>query len=172
MINEANTGFMLPAAALVMIMTPGLAFFYGGLVKAKSVISMMMMSFGAIAVVGVLWVIYGYGVAFGSPVPGLEHFLGNPNHDLLLVLEFLDAADQRNHDLGNHLDALLRHQHHGFEDGARLHLGDLGIGDAEAAAAVAEHRVELVQILHALGDLVRTQPQCLRERLLRRVIVR
>src|SRR3954447_3650121 len=70
--------WLIVAAALVLLMTPGVAFFYGGMVKAKSVISMMMMSFGAIAVVGVLWVIYGYGVAFGSPVPGLEHFLGNP----------------------------------------------------------------------------------------------
>ena len=45
-------------------MTPGLAFFYGGLVKAKSVISMMMMSFGAIGLIGVLWVLYGYAIAF------------------------------------------------------------------------------------------------------------
>jgi Amt family ammonium transporter len=49
-------------------MTPGLAFFYGGLVKAKSVISMMMMSFGALGLIGVLWVIYGYAIAF----PGAE----------------------------------------------------------------------------------------------------
>ncbi|MES2170880.1 MAG: ammonia channel protein, partial [Actinomycetota bacterium] len=53
------------AAAMVLIMTPGLAFFYGGMVKAKSVISMMMMSFGAIGLVGVLWVIFGYGMSFG-----------------------------------------------------------------------------------------------------------
>ena len=45
-------------------MTPGLAFFYGGLVKAKSVISMMMMSFGAMGLIGVLWVLYGYAIAF------------------------------------------------------------------------------------------------------------
>src|SRR3954447_20164247 len=75
---DINSLWLIVAAALVLLMTPGVAFFYGGMVKAKSVISMMMMSFGAIAVVGVLWVIYGYGVAFGSPVPGLEHFLGNP----------------------------------------------------------------------------------------------
>ena len=56
------------AAALVLLMTPGLAFFYGGLVKAKSVISMMMMSFGAIGLIGVLWVLYGYAIAF----PGSE----------------------------------------------------------------------------------------------------
>jgi Amt family ammonium transporter len=56
-------------------MTPGVAFFYGGLVKAKSVISMMMMSFGALALVGVLWVLFGYGM---SAVDGPGQFAGNP----------------------------------------------------------------------------------------------
>jgi Amt family ammonium transporter len=65
--DQGNTAFLLIAAALVL-MTPGLAFFYGGLVKAKSVISMMMMSFGALGLIGVLWVLYGYAVAF----PGAE----------------------------------------------------------------------------------------------------
>jgi Amt family ammonium transporter len=63
---------MLIAAALVLLMTPGLAFFYGGLVKAKSVISMMMLSFGALGLIGVLWVLYGYAIAF----PGAEGLLG------------------------------------------------------------------------------------------------
>lgn len=62
--DQGNTAFMLICAALVLLMTPGLAFFYGGLVKAKSVISMMMMSFGAIGLIGVLWVLYGYAIAF------------------------------------------------------------------------------------------------------------
>ncbi len=62
--DQGNTAFLLLAAALVLLMTPGLAFFYGGLVKAKSVISMMMMSFGAIGLIGVLWVVYGYAIAF------------------------------------------------------------------------------------------------------------
>ncbi|WBU38702.1 ammonium transporter [Homoserinibacter sp. YIM 151385] len=64
--DQGNTAFLLFAAALVLLMTPGLAFFYGGLVKAKSVISMMMMSFGAIGLIGVLWVLYGYAIAFAS----------------------------------------------------------------------------------------------------------
>jgi Amt family ammonium transporter len=64
--DQGNTAFLLIAAALVLLMTPGLAFFYGGLVKAKSVISMMMMSFGAIGLIGVLWVLYGYAIAFAS----------------------------------------------------------------------------------------------------------
>ncbi|MBS1697931.1 MAG: ammonium transporter [Actinobacteria bacterium] len=62
--DQGNTAFVLICAALVLLMTPGLAFFYGGLVKAKSVISMMMLSFGAIGLIGVLWVIYGYAIAF------------------------------------------------------------------------------------------------------------
>ncbi|MEO5533710.1 MAG: ammonium transporter [Pseudolysinimonas sp.] len=64
--DQGNTGYMLLSAALVLLMTPGLAFFYGGLVKAKSVISMMMMSFGAIGLIAVLWVIYGYAIAFSN----------------------------------------------------------------------------------------------------------
>ncbi|MBZ4487900.1 ammonium transporter [Microbacterium sp. cx-55] len=66
--DQGNTAFILICAALVLLMTPGLAFFYGGLVKAKSVISMMMMSFGALGLIGVLWVLYGYAIAF----PGAE----------------------------------------------------------------------------------------------------
>ncbi|MGX5680350.1 ammonium transporter [Schumannella luteola] len=66
--DQGNTAFLLLAAALVLLMTPGLAFFYGGLVKAKSVISMMMMSFGAIGLIAVLWAVYGYAIAF----PGAE----------------------------------------------------------------------------------------------------
>lgn len=54
------------SAALVLLMTPALAFFYGGLVKAKSVISMMMLSFGSLALVGVIWVLYGYAIAFSN----------------------------------------------------------------------------------------------------------
>ncbi len=72
--DQGNTAFMLIATALVLLMTPGLAFFYGGLVKAKSVISMMMMSFGAIGLIGVLWVLYGYAIAFASP--GTDTYVG------------------------------------------------------------------------------------------------
>lgn len=67
-LDQGNTAFLLIAAALVLLMTPGLAFFYGGLVKAKSVVSMMMLSFGAMGLIGVLWVVYGYAIAF----PGAE----------------------------------------------------------------------------------------------------
>jgi Amt family ammonium transporter len=64
--DQGNTAFLLIAAALVLLMTPGLAFFYGGLVKAKSVISMMMLSFGAMGLIGVLWVLYGYAITFSN----------------------------------------------------------------------------------------------------------
>jgi Amt family ammonium transporter len=63
--NNVNSLWLMVAAALVLIMTPGVAFFYGGMVRAKSVISMMMMSFGSIGLIGVLWVIYGYSMSFG-----------------------------------------------------------------------------------------------------------
>jgi Amt family ammonium transporter len=63
--SNINALWLIIGAAMVLLMTPGLAFFYGGMVKAKSVISMMMMSFGAIALVSVLWVLYGYSMSFG-----------------------------------------------------------------------------------------------------------
>jgi len=72
--DQGNTAFLLITAALVLLMTPGLAFFYGGLVKAKSVISMMMMSFGAIGLIGVLWVLYGYSIAFSNG--GTDGYVG------------------------------------------------------------------------------------------------
>src|SRR3712207_9561064 len=57
-------------------MTPGLALFYGGMVRAKSVLNMMMMSFGALALISVLWVLYGYSMAFGDDIGG--GLLGDP----------------------------------------------------------------------------------------------
>ena len=64
--DQGNTTFILFSAALVLLMTPGLAFFYGGMVKAKSVVSMIMLSWGSLGLVGVLWVLYGYAVSFAS----------------------------------------------------------------------------------------------------------
>ena len=75
MSDAGNTAWILASAALVLFMTPGLAFFYGGLVKSKSVISMLMMSFGAMGIVGVLWVLYGYSFAFGNDI-GLVSVIG------------------------------------------------------------------------------------------------
>jgi len=58
--------FLIICGALVLFMTPGLAFFYGGLVRASSVVSMMMMSFGSIGLIGILWLIYGYAISFSN----------------------------------------------------------------------------------------------------------
>ena len=74
-INSGDTAWVLASAALVLLMTPGLAFFYGGMVRAKSVLNMMMMSFGAMATIGVVWVLWGYSEAFGESAGGL---IGNP----------------------------------------------------------------------------------------------
>jgi ammonium transporter, Amt family len=79
-IDTGTTAWILTSAALVLLMTPGLALFYGGMVRAKSVLNMMMMSFGALALVAVLWVLYGYSFAFGDDVGfGL---IGNPGQYL------------------------------------------------------------------------------------------
>jgi len=64
--NTGDTAWVLAATALVLLMTPGLAFFYGGMTRAKSTLNMMMMSFVTIGIVSILWVIYGYSLAFGS----------------------------------------------------------------------------------------------------------
>ena len=78
-INTGDTAFMLLCAALVLFMTPGLAFFYGGLVRSKNVVNTMMMSFGAMGVVAVQWVLVGYTLAFnpsGGPLSALTGGLG------------------------------------------------------------------------------------------------
>ncbi|HEV7875651.1 MAG TPA: ammonium transporter [Nocardioides sp.] len=74
--DTGDTAWVLASAALVLLMTPGLALFYGGMVRAKSVLNMMMMSFGALALISVLWVLYGYSMAFGNDVGG--GLLGSP----------------------------------------------------------------------------------------------
>src|SRR4051794_15301576 len=74
--DTGDTAWILTSAALVLLMTPGLALFYGGMVRAKSVLNMMMMSFGALALISVIWVLYGYSIAFGNDVGG--GLLGSP----------------------------------------------------------------------------------------------
>ncbi|MFD9210025.1 ammonium transporter [Streptomyces sioyaensis] len=76
-LSPANTGFMLICSALVMIMTPGLAFFYGGMVRVKSVLNMLMMSFISLGIVTILWVLYGFGLAFGTDSGGFIGWDGN-----------------------------------------------------------------------------------------------
>jgi Amt family ammonium transporter len=73
--DTGDTAWMLASSALVLLMTPGLAFFYGGMVRAKGVLNMLMMSISAMGVVTVLWVLYGYSMSFGNDVANL---FGNP----------------------------------------------------------------------------------------------
>ncbi len=65
-VNSGDVAWVLASTALVLLMTPGLAFFYGGMTKAKSTLNMMLMSFSTICIVSVLWVIYGFSLAFGN----------------------------------------------------------------------------------------------------------
>jgi len=71
MINSGDTAFMLVATALVMLMTPGLALFYGGLVRTKNVLGTMMQSFICLGLITLTWVIFGYSLAFGPDHAGL-----------------------------------------------------------------------------------------------------
>ncbi|KRE55691.1 ammonia channel protein [Phycicoccus sp. Soil748] len=73
--NTGDTAWVLASAALVLFMTPGLALFYGGMVRSKSVLNMMMMSFIALGTISVSWVLWGYSEAFGESWNGL---IGNP----------------------------------------------------------------------------------------------
>ena len=70
MINSGDTAWVLASGALVLFMTPGLAIFYGGMVRAKSALNMMMMSFAAIGVTTIIWVLYGYSLTFGTSQGG------------------------------------------------------------------------------------------------------
>ena len=83
--NASDIAWMLAATALVFLMTPGLAFFYGGMVHRKNVLSTMMKSVVAAGVVGVLWVVVGYSLAFGESVKIGEYgIIGNPATHLFL----------------------------------------------------------------------------------------
>ncbi|MEU0494274.1 ammonium transporter [Mycobacterium sp. NPDC006124] len=73
--DTGDTAWMLASAALVLLMTPGLAFFYGGMVRAKGVLNMLMMSISSMGVVTVLWALYGYSMAFGNDK---FSFVGDP----------------------------------------------------------------------------------------------
>jgi Amt family ammonium transporter len=73
--NSADIAWILMASALVFLMTPGLAFFYGGMVHRKNVISTMIKSVVAAGIVGVLWIVVGFSLAFGDSIGG---FIGNP----------------------------------------------------------------------------------------------
>ena len=82
-ISGADTAFILICAALVMIMTPGVALFYGGMVRRKNVLGMLMQSFVVLGIATVIWVVYGYSLAFG---PDIGHLIGS------LKWAFLDGV--------------------------------------------------------------------------------
>lgn len=95
MIHQNTTMFLIICSALVLFMTPGLAFFYGGLVRASSVVSMMMMSFGSLGLIGLMWVVFGYAISFSSAGSGT--FIGfdgvfGIDLDKLFLNSALDAA--------------------------------------------------------------------------------
>src|SRR5688572_1066610 len=77
--NTADIAWIIVATALVFLMTPGLAFFYGGMVHRKNVLSTMMKSFVATGVVSILWVTVGFSLSFGETIGG---FIGNPSTHL------------------------------------------------------------------------------------------
>lgn len=87
--NSGDTAWVLVSAALVLLMVPGLAFFYGGLVRQKNVLTTLMHSFIAIALVSVTWVLWGYSLAFGPDVGG---FIGNLDYIGLRGVSAVDAG--------------------------------------------------------------------------------
>ena len=89
-INSADTAWMIVASALVLLMTPGLAFFYGGMVNKKNVISTMLQSFIALGIISLIWVLFGFSLAFGDSVNGWG-IIGN--HLQHLCLDNLDSKN-------------------------------------------------------------------------------
>ena len=89
-LNSGDTAWMLMSAGLVTLMIPGLALFYGGMVRVKSVLNMMMMSFGALAVVFTLWIIFGFSMVFGDSVGG-NGYIGDVTE--FLFLKGLDNSE-------------------------------------------------------------------------------
>ena len=91
-LNTGDTAWMLMASALVLLMIPGLAFFYGGMVRVKSVLNMMMMIMGALFIVGILWVFFGYSMVFGGSY-GASGLLGNVTEFFALEGLMVDDPD-------------------------------------------------------------------------------
>ena len=88
--DAGNVAWMLTASALVLLMTPGLAFFYGGLTRAKNVVNTIMYSFMAICVVSIVWVLWGYSLAFGSGNAFIGDFsrigLSGGSNELIMII--------------------------------------------------------------------------------------
>jgi Amt family ammonium transporter len=91
-LDTGNTAWVLISAAMVLLMIPGLAFFYGGMVRSKSVLNMLMMIMSSLFVVGILWVAFGYSVAFGTDI-GDAGLLGSITENAWLTSLMADAPD-------------------------------------------------------------------------------
>lgn len=89
-VNASDTAWLLASAALVLFMTPGLALFYGGLVRSKNVLSTMMHCFAAMAIIPLVWFGWGYSLAFGSDYGGV---IGGFDHLLMRGVSWEEAAD-------------------------------------------------------------------------------
>ena len=76
-INSGNTSYLLFCAAMVMVMTPALAFFYGGLVQKKNLLTIMMQCFVSAGVSNILWAVVGYSMCYGPSIGGI---IGDPTH--------------------------------------------------------------------------------------------
>ncbi|MEV6275824.1 ammonium transporter [Nocardia sp. NPDC051832] len=90
--DAGDTAWMLTSSALVLLMTPGLAFFYGGMVRSKNVLNMIMMSISAMGLVSILWVLYGFSMTFGDDK---GNFFGDPAQYFGLK-QIFGGADQSN----------------------------------------------------------------------------
>ena len=90
-INYADTSWMITSSVLVLLMTPGVSFFYGGMVRAKNIISTMLQSFIAMGIISVIWVIFGFSLAFGDDIAGI---IGNP-----LTFFMFDGVGYNTHEL-------------------------------------------------------------------------
>lgn len=99
-IDAGDTAWMLVASAFVLLMTPGLSFFYGGMVNKKNVISTMLQSFVALGVISVLWVVVGFSLAFGDSIGGI---IGNP----LTYFNFKNVGVEPNPDFAGSIPFLL-----------------------------------------------------------------
>src|SRR3954447_12587698 len=88
-INSGDVAWMLTASALVLLMTPGLSFFYGGMVSFRNVVSTMLQSVIALGVISLVWVLVGFSLAFGNDIGGV---IGNP-----LTFFMLDGVGEATH---------------------------------------------------------------------------
>ena len=99
-LDKGDTAWMIVACAFVLLMTPGLAFFYGGMVNIKNIISTMLQSFVALGVISVVWILLGFSLSFGDSLYGI---IGNP----FTYFNFKGVTLSPNEDFGSTIPFLL-----------------------------------------------------------------